>query len=245
MLTKYILDSIQSGDEKEMYGKVTDAALYMATGGYLMQCNQLLTELWNAIRVLDTRLLHGRSLVYGHLKWKDLIEQISKASIALSPESFEQETLDSGWIGFQGAGPGDISSAESRLSVSLPEDYKSFLQISNGIRPFPLNNPALLPVGEIDFIKNILTADEFNALTDFSVDEDDPETFEDYLSRGIMISRYPDEQMVWLISPKEENDNWQTWFFAFWFPGERRYPGFGYYIEDQIKGIESYKGAGG
>ena len=201
--------------------------------------------MWNAIRVLATRLLHGRSLVYGHLKWKDLIEQISKASIALSPESFEQETLDSGLIGFQGAGPGDISSAESRLSVSLPEAYKSFLQISNGIRPFPLPNPALLPVGEIDFIKNILTADEFNALTDFSVDEDDPETFEDYLSRGIMISRYPDEQMVWLISPKEENDNWQTWFFAFWFPGERRYPGFGYYIEDQIKGIESYKGAGG
>jgi len=46
MLTKYTLDSIQSGDEKEMYSTVTDAALYMATGGYLKQCNQLLTELW-------------------------------------------------------------------------------------------------------------------------------------------------------------------------------------------------------
>jgi hypothetical protein len=170
MLTKYTLDSIQSGDEEEMYSKVTDAALYMATGGYLMQCNQLLTELWK---------------------------------------------------------------------YNLPHDRTTWLQ------PFPLNNPALLPVDEIDFIKNVMTADEFDALTDFPVDEDDPETFKDYLSRGIMISRYPDEQMVWLISPKGEKDIWQTWFFAFWLPGEHRYPGFRYYMEDQLKGIESYKCTGG
>ena len=45
MLNKSTLDSVQSGSLEEVYSLVTNAALYMATGGFLQQGNQLLSEL--------------------------------------------------------------------------------------------------------------------------------------------------------------------------------------------------------
>lgn len=46
MIGKHTLDTIQSGSLEEIYPSVTDAALYMAAGGFLQQGNQLLSELW-------------------------------------------------------------------------------------------------------------------------------------------------------------------------------------------------------
>lgn len=192
-----------------------------------------------AIAVLDQRLQHGRSLVYGDLSWKELLFKISHASIALNEGEHDEAVRHSGWIGFEGATTDAIALAEKRLGVTLPEDYKLFLQTTNGFRSFPLNNPSLLPVDQIDFIGNIVDAGTFRSLLDWPGDENDPETFEDYVSRGIMISRYPDEQMVWLIpSIAGGTTSWQAWFFAYWVPGEQRYPGFRYYMEDQLQSIE-------
>lgn len=194
-----------------------------------------------ATEVLDKRLRQGRSLVYGELSWKDLLIKVSRASIDFEGELYEVDVSQSGWIGFEGAPASEITLAEKRLGITLPEDYKDFLQITNGMRSFPLCNPALLPVDKIDFIGNILDADTFDSLMDWPVDEKDPETFRDYLSRGIMISYYPDEQMVWLIPfTAGDTTSWQTWFFAYWVPGERRYPGFRFYMEDKLQGIEAY-----
>jgi hypothetical protein len=190
-----------------------------------------------ATTTLDTRLVHGRSLAYGHYDWRRIIEEISRASIVSDPELFEEEVIDSGWIGFQGASSGDIAETENRLGLLLPEDYKSFLQISDGIRGFPHCNPALLSVSKIDYIKKFVAPDEFQGLCNFPTDENDPELFESYLSRAIMISEYPGEQMIWLIAPRGEDDAWQAWFFAYWLPGDRRYPAFRYFMEDQLMSI--------
>ncbi|MBV9960909.1 MAG: hypothetical protein JO072_01565 [Parafilimonas sp.] len=46
MINKTTLRTIQSGTTEDVYYKVTEAALYMATGGFLKQANKLLTELW-------------------------------------------------------------------------------------------------------------------------------------------------------------------------------------------------------
>lgn len=46
MLGKHALKTIQSSDDDRMYTTVTDAALYMATAGYLDEANQLLVTLW-------------------------------------------------------------------------------------------------------------------------------------------------------------------------------------------------------
>jgi hypothetical protein len=46
ILGAHALKIIQSGDDDRMYCAATDAALYMATAGYLDQANQLLATLW-------------------------------------------------------------------------------------------------------------------------------------------------------------------------------------------------------
>lgn len=46
MLKRQVLRTIQSGKEKEWYSAVTNAALYMAIGGFLDEANQLLKNLW-------------------------------------------------------------------------------------------------------------------------------------------------------------------------------------------------------
>ena len=197
------------------------------------------------IDVLNQRLQQGRSLVYGEFSWKDLLGKVSRASIDFEDGIYDEAVSQSGWIGFNGASASEITHAEQRLGLTLPEDYKHFLQISNGIRPFPLNNPPLLPVDKIDFIGNILDVDTFDRLLNWPVDDKDPETFEDYLSRGVMISDYPDEQMVWLIPFATGNIiSWETWFFAYWKPGEQRYPDFRFYMEDQLQSIEAYNSPG-
>lgn len=196
--------------------------------------NSFLTE---ATTILDKRLVQGRSLSYGNLDWKKLLEEISKASIRLSPEMFEKEVIDAGWIGFHSASSRDIEEAEKRLGLSLPEDYKGFLLASDGLRSFPRCNPDLLAVSGIDYIKNVVAPDTYTGLCDFPIDAIEPDTLESLLSRGIIISRYPDEQMVWLIAPCQEGGAWETWFFAYWVPGERRYPGFRYFIEHQLTSI--------
>jgi len=190
-----------------------------------------------ATTILDKRLQQGRSLAYGNLEWKGLLKEISTASIGMDPEMFEKEIIDAGWIGFPGANSSDIEKAEKRLGLSLPEDYKQFVLTSNGLQSFPRCNPDLLPIGEIDYIKNVVAPDTYEGLCDFPIDGIEPESLESLLSRGIMISRYPDEQMVWLIAPRQKGGAWETWFFAYWVPGERRYPGFRYFIEHQLTSI--------
>jgi hypothetical protein len=47
MLNKATLQSIQAGTDQEIYATTTKVALYIATGGYLAEANQLLSALWN------------------------------------------------------------------------------------------------------------------------------------------------------------------------------------------------------
>jgi len=193
--------------------------------------------LMEATTILDNRLTRGQSLAYGNLDWKKLIEEISKASISLDAEMFEKDVIDTGWIGVQGASTQKIQEAEKRLGLFLPEDYKSFLLISDGIRSFPHCNPELVAVKEIDYIKNLVDPDTYDGLCNFPINDIEVDTFESLLSRVILISRYPDEQMVWLIAPLEEGGAWETWFFAYWIPGEQRFLGFRYFMEHQLTSI--------
>ena len=103
---------------------------------------------------------------------------------------------------------------------------------------FPILNPSLMPVEKIDYLKNVEQPELFKLYSGFPVKENDTESFEEYVSRAILISEYPEEQMIWLIPPKEEFDSWQTWFFANWNPGETRYPSFRHFIEEQIQALE-------
>lgn len=191
-----------------------------------------------AIKVLDKSISDGRSLVYGNLSWKKLIKKLSMLSVKNFAEDFSNEVQKNKWLGFEKATTTEIKAAEKRLDITLPEDYKTFLKTTNGLLNFPILNPTLVPVEKIDYLKNVEPQELFIMYDDFPVEGGDPESFNDYVSRAILISNYPEEQMIWLIPPKEKYGDWQTWFFAYWVPGEIRYPSFRHFMEKQIQTIE-------
>lgn len=199
-------------------------------------CNEFVDT---AIKILDKRIADGRSLVYGKLTWKQLIKKLSLLALKYAPEDFSDDIHKSKWLGFDKATSKSIKAAEKRLGVTLPEDYKDFLKITNGLLAFPILNPELTPVEKIDFLKNIERPELFKLYDGFPVNDDDPESFAEYVARAILISVYPEEQMIWLIPPKEEFGNWQTWFFANWMPGESRYLSFRHFIEEKIQTLEN------
>jgi len=193
------------------------------------------------LKVLDNRITQGRSLVYGHLRWKELLQKLSDAAIKIDDNSFyDQDVRQSGWLGYQGATKEEIRQAEEKLGITLPADYKDFLATTNGLKRISLTSGALLPISEIDYLKNIEEPYMFDLLLDYPQKDWEEDAYREMLSNAILISQYPDEQEVWLIPEDQAKTRWQTWFFAAWLPGEIRYPGFRYYIEDQLQSSEGY-----
>jgi hypothetical protein len=191
-----------------------------------------------AITAIDNRIQKGRTLVYGNLSWKALLEKLSVSAIAYSPDDYTADIAKAKWLGFTKATEAAITATEQRLGIALPDDYKEFLRITNGFRNFPLMNPPLLPAEKIDYLRNVEKAGMFGSLQNFPVDDNDPETYAEYTYRCILISEQDEEQWVWLIPPKNTKGEWQTWFFAYWIPGEKRYPSFRHFIEEQLSKLD-------
>jgi hypothetical protein len=53
---------------------------------------------------------------------------------------------------------------------------------------------------------------------------------------SILISE-PNEEQQLLLVPLENNE-WEFWFFAVWADGETVYPGFRYYMEEELQKLE-------
>lgn len=105
----------------------------------------------NTSKAIDERITKGLSLVYGKLTWPDLIKKLSVLSIKSEPDLFNEKQKQESWIGFEPATPEAIKSAEDKLGLKLPEDYKEFLIVSNGLPEFPVVNPTLVKIEEVDF----------------------------------------------------------------------------------------------
>ncbi len=190
------------------------------------------------LKVLDRRIAQGRSLVFGHFLWKELLQNLSEAAIKKDDASFyDQDVRQSGWLGYQGATKEEISQVEEKLGIKLPADYKGFLITTNGLRPVSVTSGTLLPVAEIDYLKNVEEPYIFDLLLDYPQEEAEEQGYREKLSSAILISQYPDEQQVWLIPEDQAKTRWQTWFFAAWLPGHVRYPGFRHYMESQLKKV--------
>lgn len=61
----------------------------------------------------------------------------------------EQEIIDSGWLGSEGASEEAIRATEERLGTSLPLSYRNFLKITNG---WGTVNPELIQLYSIQEI---------------------------------------------------------------------------------------------
>lgn len=201
------------------------------------KCQQLAEEV---ITAMEHRMQVGRSLVYGYWHWDQLLKKLSDLAIAFEEEAFSIEERETRWIGRSAASEEAIHATEKRLGLSLPDDYKDFLKISNGLSAFPMDHPALIAVEEIDWYKKLEEPELYDLLKIYwdMEAEDEEATIEPYTQRALLISYIPDDQMIWLIPPIDETQDWQTWYFAAWLPGERRYPSFRHFMEKCILTLE-------
>jgi len=78
------------------------------------------------------------------IEWKSYLKQESKKAIAHYQQNknaeigiwqhteLSAETIKSQWIGFPGATEDQLIAAETRLGVTLPPSYQTFLKVTNG-----------------------------------------------------------------------------------------------------------------
>jgi cell wall assembly regulator SMI1 len=157
---------------------------------------------------------------------KDLLKVLSISSIQLGDITYSSEQIKTQWLGSDiPASSEDIESAETRLGIKLPDDYKQFLLITNGFAATNNVEPQFEPIQKIDYLKNI---DDFLV----SVWKQDGTMEIGYdLEKSILIGGI-DEEQCFLLIPPENNEGWKYWKFASWIPGEDPF--------DNLEGYFSY-----
>ena len=190
-----------------------------------------------------------------------LLQEISRVQLEDSriSETVRGDKIPAEWLGEPGATEAEITSAELRLGVRLPPCYRRFLTESNGfdhIGPFIYR---LYNTSEIEWFR-VRNPDWINAYQnpidkkpeeeDITREEhlanpDDSVRFRTaYLSSCLQISEEGDSAVV-LLNPEVVNDDgeWETWLFANWYPGARRYPSFIAYVISELESINSLRAA--
>lgn len=185
------------------------------------------------IEVLSNRMLKGRTLVYEKLSWKQLLDNISKVAITQRTIDFPENILSKKSLRKAPATSEEISKAEKKLNIVLPDDYKKFLLASNGFECFSYTGVTLAPVDKIDFLVKV-----DKQLVDIWADsmKDVDTTFGDKLRNSIIIGGHEEEQQLLLIPL--QNNNWECWHFSSWRPGEVIYVSFRFYMEGELQNLE-------
>lgn len=185
------------------------------------------TYLQGLENALETRLAKGRTLVYRALNIRQLLEKLSAIMLREEPERFNSEQHTTHWVGNPPATEAAIQEAETRLGMRLPDDYRAFLLESNGF-PYPYwTAPELVPIEQVDFLRNIYPPEFMEVLLEYPAD------IPQHLEHSIKIGSEIESSEILLLIPLPAN-NWACWFFAHWVPGEVRYPDFRAYLEHLI-----------
>jgi SMI1 / KNR4 family (SUKH-1) len=174
-----------------------------------------------------------------------LLSEISRLRLS-DPEvvvSVPDAKVISIWLGEKGATEEELTAAEQRLGTSLPPDYRAFLLESNGFEQLSSFIWRLYGTGEIDWfrIRNQAWIDAYQIGDDISPQEhlnqrDNEVRFRAaYLSSCLQISEEGDSAVV-LLNPEVVTaaGEWETWFFANWLPGARRYSSFREFMEAEL-----------
>lgn len=157
---------------------------------------------------------------------KDLLLAISEKAIKYEDFNFTSEQIENNWLGTIPATEKQISEAENKLGIKLPQDYIEFLKITNGFStPNDCVEPSFESIENIDFLKNI-----------------EPFAIEAYsylpeLQNAILIAGLEEEQYFLLLPPESKNEEWRYWKFANWHPGEHPYENLKTYFEDVLQFI--------
>jgi SMI1 / KNR4 family (SUKH-1) len=203
------------------------------------QKSEMLTQ--KIIEAIEKRIAFGRSLIYGDLTWKKLLQKLCVLTMTSDPEFFSDEEKKTRWLGYSKASSKAILATEKRLKVRLPNDYKAFLAVTNGFATFSNISPPLLPIEKIDLYKKLEDNVLYNIVKNYLDIEnvDKKASIEPFTERAILISQIPHEDIIWLIPPDKDSVDWQTWSFSAKNPGEIRYQSFRHYIEYWVSFFET------
>jgi hypothetical protein len=149
---------------------------------------------------------------------KSILKEISILAIQLNDRAFNNDQNNLNWLGNTPGSENEIKSAESRLGVVFPEDYKDFLLATNGFfTPDDAIEPTFEKIENVDYLKNIdgFLINVWNEGTLIDVGKQ--------LTNAIVVGGINDEQYFLLIPPESSHTKWQYWKFANWIPGEERY----------------------
>jgi cell wall assembly regulator SMI1 len=146
------------------------------------------------------------------------LQEISKKALLLHDFDFADEQVKTKWIGTTAAQYKEISDAEKRLKIKLPDDYIEFLKISNGFPQTSLISCSFLPIDKIDYLK---TLEE--DLVEIWSENDDLTEVGEALASSILIGGFNEEQQFLLVPPNGRIDKWRYWKFASWIPGEHEF----------------------
>lgn len=171
------------------------------------------------------------------------LQEISKKALLLNEIDYSEEQLKTKWLGAAVAQESEISDAEKRLKIKLPDDYIEFLKISNGFPQTSSISCTLLSVDKIDYLK---TLDE--DLVNSWCENDELKEVGEALASSILVGGLNEEQQLLLIPPNDTKNKWMYWKFASWIPGEEEYYSFKDYfksdlsfLKDQTKELKTTK----
>lgn len=165
---------------------------------------------------------------------KNLLKIISELSVKSGDIQLSTKQIESNWIGNDPVKINDIESVEKNLGITLPQDYKDFLLISNGFAATRNNTePRFEPVKSIDYLVNI-----DSDIVEIWNQEDLKDVGQE-LARAILIGGSNEEQYFLIIPPKSSKDHWKYWLFASWLPGEVPFENLTDYFKSILKNIEA------
>lgn len=164
---------------------------------------------------------------------KEILLAISILSIK-SGDAYENASkfqIENHWLGLEPAKTEEVFKAEKRLNIILPEDYKAFLEITNGFSAPNTVEPTFMKVEEIDYLNNI----DPNLVKIWSENNDEAGN---NLKKSILVAGKSQEQYFLLIPVDSTKNKWKYWKFASWYPGEHEYKSLENYFKDVLEFCE-------
>jgi hypothetical protein len=185
------------------------------------------------LEALTKRMAEGRSLVYGNLSWRELLNKLSRLAIEQKTMEFSEDVLQRKSLSRPPASKEKVKLLEHRLNLTLPEDYRKFLLTSNGFESFSSTGVTLASAEKVDFLRNV--DEQLIDIWADSMDDINPE-FGEKLKNSIIIGGHEEEQQLLLIPLQKSG--WECWHFSSWMPGEVVYQSFRFYMEDELQKLE-------